>query len=170
MLVVYDPSLLDRIEALGHRPFEGIAWRHMFNDLDPARANTRGARWNPPGIAAIYTSLDRDTAIAEADFVIASQPYRPHVTRQLYQIRLALSAVVDLSERAVLGDFGVTPALLASPDHSPCQNVGGACHWLGADGILVPSARLQAGTNLVVYVDRMDIDAPFAAVDREDLD
>ncbi|HUP17553.1 MAG TPA: RES family NAD+ phosphorylase [Acidimicrobiia bacterium] len=141
----------------------------MFNGLDPARANTRGARWNPPGVAAIYTSLDRDTAIAEADYAIARQPFRPHVTRQLYQIRLALLTVVDLSDAALLGDVGVFAEELASPNHAACQSVGGACHWLGADGILVPSARTNIGTNLVVYADRMDIDAPFAAVDREDL-
>ena len=39
-------------------------------------ANTRGARWNPPGLAAIYTSEERDTAIAEGQHAIDMQPLR----------------------------------------------------------------------------------------------
>lgn len=167
--MVYDPALLDQIESLGHQTFEGVVWRHMFNELDPARANTRGARWNPTGVAAIYASLERLTAIAEADFAIASQPIRPRATRQLYQIQVELVAVVDLSGKGVLGKFHVTEADLASPDHGPCRNLGGACSWLQADGIKVPSSRRAGGTNLVVFVERMDVDASFSVVQREDL-
>jgi RES domain-containing protein len=53
----------------------------MFGDYPPDAENTRGARWNPPGVAAIYTSLARDGALAEAEYQIAVQPIRPRARR-----------------------------------------------------------------------------------------
>jgi len=166
--MVFDPELLDLLEALDETTFDGVVWRHMFNDYNPTRSNTRGARWNPPDIAAIYTSLSRDIAIAEADYALASQPLRPRATRQLYKVRVTLAAVVDMTDRTLLTTAGVGDEQLASPNHVPCQTVGGAAHWLGYDGLLVPSARAP-GNNLVVFTDRMDVDAVFDILAREDL-
>jgi len=46
----------------------------MFGDYPPDAENTRGAHWNLPGVAAIYTSLARKGALAEAEHHIAVQP------------------------------------------------------------------------------------------------
>ena len=167
--MVYDPSLLDRIESLDERPFDGVVWRHMFAGLDVARANTRGARWNPRGVAAIYTSLDRGTALAEGDYVVASQPVPPRTTRQLYEVHVTLVRIVELTDRRLLRELGVTEVDLESRDHAVCRTVGGACHWLGLDGILVSSAR-ASGTNLVVFADRMDVDAALEVRSREEVE
>lgn len=56
-MAIHDPALLDQIEQLGTRTFDGHVWRHMFNDFPPELVNTRGARWNPAGTSAIYTSM-----------------------------------------------------------------------------------------------------------------
>jgi RES domain-containing protein len=168
--VVYQPSLLDELESRGGRPFERVVWRHMFSGLHPARANTRGARWNPPGVAAIYTSTDRDTAVAEAEYAIASQPVRPRASRQLYQVHVSLGNMIDLSDRIVLERVGVAEAELGATNEEACRTVGGAAHWLGYDGLLVPSARRREGTNLVLFADRLDVDAAFEVVDRQDLE
>ncbi len=167
--MVYDPELLDQLEALGTTTFDDVVWRHMFNEYDPARSNTRGARWNPPGVAAIYASLERETAIAEAEHAIASQPLRPRFSRQLYRVRVTLEAVADLTGAGILTDLGVDIQELTSPEHGPCRTIGGAAHWLGCDGMLVPSARSPHGTNLVVFTDRMNVDAALEVTSREDL-
>lgn len=60
--MVYPPELLDRLQAITPTPWSGQAFRHMFGDYPPDAENTRGARWNPQGVAAIYTSLTRDGA------------------------------------------------------------------------------------------------------------
>ena len=166
--MVYDPALLDAIEGLGAGPFDAIVWRHMFNDYDPARANTRGARWNPAGVAAIYASLERQTALAEADYAISSQPIRPRASRSVYQIRVRLERVVDLTDRAMLVPLGVGASELEDVEQGPCRAIGGAAHWLDRDGLLVPSARSD-GTNLVLFPDRSNVDAPFEVQDREQL-
>ena len=163
--MVYDPALLDRLEAIKREEFDGLVWRHMFCSFDPARANTRGARWNPPGVAAIYTSIDKHTALAEAEHAIASQPLRPRAVRHLYQIRVTVKRLVRCDD-VILRELGVGQSELQSVDHTDCQRVGGACHWLRADGLLVPSAR-AAGLNLVVFADNLDVDAAFEVVESE---
>lgn len=65
--MVYPPLLLDRLQAAAANPWQGRAFRHMFADYPPDAENTRGARWNPAEVAAIYTSLTRDGVIAEAE-------------------------------------------------------------------------------------------------------
>lgn len=148
--MIYEPPFLDRLEQLGSQPWEGIVYRHMFGNYPPSRQNTLGARWNPREVAAIYASLERDTALAEAAHRISLEPFRPKAKRTLYRISVRLSRVVDLTNPGTLAELGVT-AIELTADLSPaCAKVGGAVAWLGSDGLLVPSARAR-GTNLVIY-------------------
>ncbi len=147
---IYPPDLLDRIEAREVGGWEGTAWRHMFGDFPPTRVNVRGARWNPPTVGAIYASLSRETALAEADYYIAMQPLRPSVERRVYELHVAIERVVDLTDRADLAALGVNEEAVGSNDMAPCRLVGEMVSWLGYGGMLVPSAR-ATGSNLVIY-------------------
>lgn len=164
--MVHDPALLDRLEGLAARPWQGTVWRHMFADYSPDRPNTSGARWNPRGVAAIYTSLERETAIAEGDHAIAMQPLRPRAQRIVYEILIRVDAVVDISDPELLRGIGVDENDLAAVPSRACQAVGGAAAWLGLDGLLVPSAR-SVGANLVIFVNAQDPDAEFEVVSHQ---
>jgi RES domain-containing protein len=99
-MAIHDPELLDAIEHLGSEALEDVTvWRHMFNDNPPELSNTRGARWNPAGIAAIYTSEARETAIAEGQHAIDMQPLRPKARRFVYELRV--SARKGIAHQAV---------------------------------------------------------------------
>lgn len=150
-MTTYDPALLDAIEALPSLRWQGQVWRHMFNDYAPERINTGGARWNPPGIGAIYTSMNRATAIAEGDHAIEMQPRRIYRRRMLYALTLDVPDIVDLTTEHALATAGLTLTDIERDDHRPCQRVGGAVAWLGRGGILVPSAR-DAGSNVVILI------------------
>lgn len=157
-MTVHDPELLDALERLGAAPFHGTVWRHMFNDYPPELANTRGARWNPGGVSAIYTSVKDTVAIAEAQYAMDSQPLRPRPRRRVvYELELSLAQVVDLTQGRHLG-VGLTDEELASDDMTACQAVGAAAAWLGWDGLVVPSVRAD-GENVVVLVDMLAPDA-----------
>jgi len=149
--MIYPPEMLDILQSAAVSAWEGTVYRHMFGSLPAALSNTTGARWNAPPVEAIYTSCERDTALAEAEYYIASQPLRPKARRTLYTIRASLQNVIDLTAPGLLPRLGITDDVLTGADHSPCQLVGGAVNWLGHDGLLVPSARRVAGTNLVIY-------------------
>jgi RES domain-containing protein len=147
----YDPAFLDRIESLPTREWQGHVWRHMFNEYAPERINTSGARWNPPGVGAIYAALEREIAIAEGDHMIEIQPRRIFRRRVLYELAVDMRRVVDLTHPDALAIAGLTIADIAADDFTACQRVGGAAAFLGSDGLLVPSAR-RAGDNLVILI------------------
>jgi RES domain-containing protein len=131
--------------------------------------NTRGARWNPPGVAAIYTSLARDGALAEAEHQIAVQPVPPRARRTVYALELTLAGVLDLTDADLLQNLGVGPAELAADDMAACRRLGGAADWLRHDGLLLPSAR-STNTNLVIFPANRDRDARFEILHSEPVD
>lgn len=163
-MAIHDPELLDAIEQLGADVLEDITvWRHMFNDNPPELSNTRGARWNPPGLAAIYTSLERETAIAEGQHAIDSQPLRPRARRFIYEMRVSAAKVLRITE-ADFPTLGLEPADLLSADFTPCQRVAAHAAFLEYDAIVVPSARAD-GSNLVILVNELAADGRFERID-----
>jgi RES domain-containing protein len=165
---MYPIRLLDQLESIEGKPWEGIVWRHMFGDTPPNRENVSGARWNPRDVPAIYTSFERSVAIAEGDYLISIQPVRPSARRVLHTVKVRLHSVVDLCDRELLADLGVGQEELGATDHTACRQVGGAVEWLGHDGLLVPSAR-SPGTNLVIYTRRNQPDSDFETLAAEPL-
>lgn len=127
-----DDSEVPRVLAeIRPSPWNGNVYRHMFADYRPDRENTLGARWNPPGVPAIYTSLSRDTVLAEVEHQLNLEPLRPSVRRTLYKIEIALSSVLDLSSWTILEALSLSPEGLASIDHAACRKIGGAVEGLG---------------------------------------
>ena len=138
----------------------------MLGNHHPHLENTRGARWNPPEVPAIYTSLERETVLAEADHLIALQPLRPRAARTVYTMRVSLSSVVDISSPDALARVGLELHSLTDTEWSRCQLVGGATELLGHDGLLIPSARAR-GTNLVIFPNRRRLTEELEVVDSE---
>ena len=149
--MIYSPDWLDLLQAAPQLEWDAVVFRHMFGDIPPIRRNTGGARWNPRGREAIYTSCERETALAEAEHQISLQTFPPKAKRTLYAIKVSLSSVVDLRDPESLETLGITPVELAGLDMSACQRVGEAVAWLKYAGLLVPSARRASGSNLVIY-------------------
>ena len=150
-----DATILATLAALDAGPWSGEVWRHTFANNPPDKPNVRGARWNPPGVEALYTSLDEATALAEADHLIAMQPLRPRATRTLHRLAIALKSVVELTDSSLLELLGVDQEALASDHHAACQAVGAAAAFLHLDGIVVPSAR-SPGHNIVILFAGVD--------------
>ncbi len=167
-MAIHDPDLLDAIEGLGAETLEDLTvWRHMFNDNPPELSNTRGARWNPAGLAAIYTSQERDTAIAEGQHAIDSQPLRPRARRHVYELRASARKVLRITD-ADLSVLGLDVGDLTSPDFTACQRVAAHAAFLEYDALIVPSVRAD-GTNIVIFVNELAADASFERVGVEQI-
>jgi RES domain-containing protein len=149
--MIYRPEMLDILQSAAASAWNGTVYRHMFGAHSPARTNTEGARWNALGLAAIYASCERETALAERTITSAFQPLPPSVKRTLFTIRGCLKNVIDLTAAELLPRLGITDDVLSSIDHLPCRTIGAAVNWLGHEGLLVPSARRRGGTNLVIF-------------------
>ncbi len=146
-----DPNIADRLPRLPSKRLDIDAWKHTFAGQPPSAPNTRGARWNPPGVPAIYFALDRNTAVAEGEYLASVQPVRSRSSREIHALRVVgLTSVVDLRDPTVLSDLGVDDYALKGTDLGPCQRVGGTSEWLGQDALIVPSAR-STGANLVIF-------------------
>ena len=156
----FDPSLLDAIEQ-SVVEWSGMAYRQVFAGTDVLRANTRGARWNPPGEEAVYCSLHSRTAAAEIDHLIGRQLVPIRKSRVTHELSVMLARVADLRDLGALESCDITPDSLMGEDLSAPQLVGGAVAWLECAGLLIPSAR-DDGDNLVIFVNRM---GPADAVD-----
>jgi RES domain-containing protein len=158
---VADTDELSSILAgLKGAPWKGTAFRVMLGEYPPDRENTQGARWNPPELAAIYTSLEAATAIAEVNYHLANQPrpIRRDVRKTLYELRIHLSAVLDITPALQkLEKLGLGRAQIFAADMRISQEIGRLVAWLGFDGLIAPSGRAD-GTNLVIYPSRASIE------------
>ena len=153
-----DRSLESILASLEGKAWSGRAFRVMLNDYPPDRENKRGARWNPPDIAAIYLCLEPSVCIAEVDYGLSRQPrpIKPQLRKTLYEIDVSLAATVDLAPiLPELERIGIGPAQLFADDMKFSQEIGRLVTWFGFDGMLVPSARSR-GTNLVIFPDWTD--------------
>lgn len=168
--MIFEQEVLDALEKLNQEAWEGEVWRFVARGRNPLLANRTGARWSPPGTAALYTSLERGTVLAELDHLrnLQTPPVRRSAFR-LYRVRVQVESILILTNQAVLGTLGLDEQQVASDDMNACQSVGGAAAWLGRDAILVPSARAD-GSNLVVFVDNQQPDAVLEPVEEEDLE
>ena len=154
--MTFDPKLLDAIERSDTGvPIHGTVWRQILEPSSVLRPNLRGARWNPAGIEALYCSLDPQTAAAEIDNLISSQPIPITRERQTYAIEVRLARVVDLRS--------CTHYSFQFDDLRECAMVGAAVSWLGYGGLLVPS--LRGSDNLVVFVTQLGPDDSVQPVD-----
>ncbi len=138
----------------------------MLADYPPERENTRGARWNPPETPAIYTSIEREVAIAEAGFYLSLQPVTPQVKRTIYKLEVCLDSVVTLTQEDLRTVFKISEAEFNSSDHGACSVIGGAIEYQLNDGLLVPSAR-TIGLNLVIFPNRQRSSYRFTVLSSE---
>lgn len=151
---------MDLAHSLGQlrpKPFEGVVHRiydpqHGF--LETIGSYRSGGRWNRQGqYGALYTSLEKDTAIRETLRNAAKNNRslndlgpRAHVT-----VRIRLSRVADLTDPSFYEASGTTKDQLLE-DRELCLRVADEARKLGYEGLLVPSAT-GSGINLVIYQD-----------------
>jgi RES domain-containing protein len=150
--------------ARGIGPWSGRAYRAhhprwAHDPLSGEGARRHGGRFNPPGLATLYTSLDLRTAWSEfqQDFVRKGQA----ATIVCYECRL--HGVLDLTNAEVRGEWRIAWESLSCPweymmrieqQIPPSQALG---QWLATipevEAILTPSFANGApgGTNLVLF-------------------
>jgi RES domain-containing protein len=158
--VLLDPAHVQLIEERGYQSFNETVWRATIRGQSAVRPNIRGARWNPPEVSALYTSLDEATVRAEWAHVLGIQPIPPDRDSVLTLLAVSIERVVDLRDHALLREIGVDVGDFRDdmPSWRGSQAVGEAVEWLPLGGMLVPSARHVGGTNLVIFMRNIEAD------------
>ncbi len=157
-----------------HRCFSewhGIAFRaaplefgRVSKLLDGMGALKFGGRWSAAGtFRAVNLSLTQETAIKESAATFTYYNFAPNDVKPkiLVGIRFNLGKVIDLTNTSGIGKHAWLrlDELVAedwrkvndSGHESQSQAFGRAAHDLGAEAIIVPSARVPRGVNLVFF-------------------
>lgn len=158
-----DKTLIDALENLSAAPFSGSLWRVVREGRDPRACGKAGGRWDDATFEVLYTSQERDGAIAELHFHLSrGQPVFPSKVRYfLYEHQAELESVVDISNRALLASIGVNMARFGQlsyqeriAEYPRTQEVAEVAHFLDHQGILAPSARWDCN-NVVLFCDHL---------------
>ena len=159
---IRDNTLLDALERLEQLPFEGPVWRSVKEGRDPLECARAGGRWDDRSFDVLYTSVTQEAAVEERRFhLYRGQPIPPSkVHFELFELHAALSHVVSFETFQDLEAVGMNSRGFGGASYSDreseylrSQEIAEACFFLGADGILVPSAR-HASRNLVIFCDQ----------------
>jgi len=150
--MIRDPGLLDLLSGFPVQTFAGELFRITRRGLDALAPSTAGGRWAPRGgPAVLYTSLEREGALAEISFHWGQ--LTPLPSKPALQHRLAVRTSNTL--RLILADLtalGVEAARYDEVRYTRTAEIGDAVGFLGFDGLLVPSARWHC-ENLVIFPD-----------------
>lgn len=166
-----DVDLLDALESLTPEPFDDDVWRIIRNGRDPLQGYPAGARWDPPGVFdVLYTALDPDGAHAEVFFHLNRAPVFPSRTVYLlHTIRAHTHKTLRLADMNPLAALKVDTGRYSELDYTRTQAIGDAAHFLGFDGLIVPSARSES-RNLILFMDRLDPNDPVVVTKSEPVD
>ena len=152
------------------RPWRGAVYRVTTLDYPSAADILRGqgsylngGRWNAIGsFRAVYGSTSDVVAVEEsrANADYAGIPFPVRTARLLVTIELDLRKVLDLTHSQTVEMMKVSADELRSEDwrkvqdqgvESFTQALGRAAFDVGLNGMLVPSAKVQNGINVVYF-------------------
>ena len=160
---IRDQRLLDALERSDRAPYAGKVWRSVREGRDPLTCWRCGGRWDDATLDVLYTSESRAAAIVERRFhLYQGQPLPPSKVRyELFELSISLRAVVRFPDLNALssigfdaGSFGQLSYLEREREYPRSQEIAEACAFLGADGLLVPSAREKSSRNLIVFCEQ----------------
>ena len=172
--VIHDQSLVDRLSQLRQERFEGEVFRATRVGADPTAPSISGGRWAPPpqgdpGVYVLYTSLDRDGALAEVATFLAGLTPIPG-PRPIKVTRLAVSTSPTLRlARADLPRFGVDMSRYGERDYAQTQKIGAALAFLGFDGLIAPSARWDC-ENLMIFTENHALSERLEPISEEEIE
>lgn len=153
-----DVTLLDKIDAFAREPFEGRVWRCVREGRDPVLGNPSQSRWCNGEFSVLYTSLDRDGALAEINALLSLQPVFPSKLRWIcYEVRVRSPKTLRLADLPTLEKLGVDISTYTQRRYEGTQGIADAAFFLDFDGLVAPSARWDC-SNLVLFTDRLDPD------------
>ncbi|HEX4159507.1 MAG TPA: RES family NAD+ phosphorylase [Rhizomicrobium sp.] len=131
-------------------------WRITRKGRDPIRGSLANGRWSPGGtVEVLYTSLEREGALAEIGFRMSLEPVWPsRIEHELHEIAARTERTLHFADIPSLAACGIDISKYESFDYQATQAVAAAAQFLEFDGLLVPSAR-HPSHNLVIFTDRL---------------
>jgi RES domain-containing protein len=154
-----DLDLLDAIDAFKREPFAQPVWRIAREGRDPALGAATNTRWYDGTFDVLYTSLERDGALAEIHALLSLQPvFASKIVSHVHKLSVETKETLRLADLPTLAKLGVDTDRYRDRDYSKTQAIADAAYFLGFDGLIAPSARWPC-LNAVLFTDRIPPDA-----------
>jgi hypothetical protein len=152
---IHDREILDALEALEPEPFNGRAWRVTRRGREPLRGAAANGHWSPSGeFEVLYTSLEKDGALAEIGYRLSLEPVWPsRIEHEIHTIGVGAERVLRFADIGSLAPFGVDSARYRTFEYEVTQALAAAAHFLEFDGLIAPNARFRC-LNLIIFVER----------------
>ena len=160
-------ALLDAIETQTPIALNARLWRVVTDGRDPLSPGRSGGRWDDGSFDALYTSSEREGALAEAWFHTArGQPIPPsRPKKRIHQINAELTRVLDLSSEGRLAPLGVDMQrygqlsyVQRGGEYPTTQQIGEVAFFYEYQAIIVPNARWPT-SNVVILTEHASISA-----------
>ena len=160
---VRDSALIDALESIAPVPFKGRVWRVVRAGRDVLMGSAAGGRWDDGTFDVLYTSQTGDGATAEMHYHLSrGQPVIPSkVIYQLFELRVAVPKTLNLVNLDAIARLAVDTKRYGSLSHADrhleyprTQDVAETAHFVGFDGLIVPSARWEC-LNVILFCDRV---------------
>src|SRR5271169_4158297 len=126
---VHDRRILDALEAIDPKPFAGEVWRVVRKGREALRGSTANGRWSPSGgeFEVLYTSLERDGALAEIGYRLSLEPVWPsRLEHEVHLIEVETERTPRFANLESLAPSGsrslaITPSNIRRPKRLPRQ-------------------------------------------------
>lgn len=150
-----DLELLDAVDSLEREALDVDVWRLVRAGRDPALGSPSRSRWCNGTFDVLYTSFERDGALAEIHALLSLQPVFPSKDRWFaHNLKVVATQTLRLADLRILARLGVDAARYGERNYARTQDVADAAYFLGFDGLIAPSAR-WSGLNFVLFTDRI---------------
>ena len=153
-----DLGLLDALDALKREVVDIEVWRLVRAGRDPAIGAPSQSRWCNGSFDVLYTSFERDGAIAEIYALLSLQPVFPSKDRWFaHKLKVTAAQTLRLADLKTLAKLGVATARYKEREYDRTQEIADAAFFLGFDGLIAPSARWTC-LNLILFTERIPSD------------
>ena len=166
--MIREPELIDFLAGKAPETFSGKVFRATRLGLDPTTPSTAGGRWMPrDGLSVLYTSLEREGALAEISFHLGSLSPIPRRKIAVHSLRVVTQKTAHITREDFVR-LGIDSSCFGDPGYDRAAIVGDAIGFLEFDSILVPSARWSC-ENLVLIQDNRDVSLPLEPIESEEI-
>lgn len=170
-----NPQLLDAIEEAPRIDISTSMWRMSHENHDPVACRKSHGRWDDGTFDVLYTSSNRDGAIAEVHYHLRfGQPVYPRKLKyRLIEMQVELTGVLDLSDKTLLESLGVDMSTygrmpyseLKEGEYRLSQKIGEMALFHELPGIIAPSAR-SVYNNLLIICENAPPDIFESSIDH----
>ena len=113
------------------------------------------SRWCDGTFDVLYTSLERDGALAEIYALLSIQPVFPSKVRfSVHKVTVSTRQTLRFADLTTLGRLGVDVSRYRERNYAKTQAIADAAYFLGFDGLIAPSARWEC-LNAILFTDRL---------------